>query len=289
MKSNLILPFLLAFTILFGACKKNTETRTSILDENNTPNCTKLKQIIEAQNINNIVLTRPFGKSYDTTYYNLSEVTDLYGERLFTMGNEKFQCQDIDSMVSIIADTLKIQYQQSGYDNSGPFTQEFVTNYWESGNGFLLHKKLPSFEGYAYKEGFHRLDSIVENSEKTFIHFGWLNCKGCMEEQIEIMKLIPEMPNVKFVNVTIDQADKLDKYLVDKGNHFEIKYPFNRISNQINKPLLYDTQQNVFDFFHLKGLFPVNFLVNKEGIVEIIGSLEEIFPDENENVEVIRI
>ena len=270
------------------SCKQNHH-QLSIANQNGTNNCLQLKEIIASHHINKILLTRPFGYHTDTSYFDLDSITHLYGERLFTLDNEKFQCIDIDSIVNINNGTLSINYQVAGYDNSGPFTQDFVSNYWETGNGYLLNKKLPSFKGYAYSGELVDLDSLVSNSKKTLLHFGWLSCKGCMVEQKEITQLIDKNPEITFVNITIDKATKLDLYLIDEGDYFKVKSPYSRLSERMIKPTLLDERDNIFEHFHLNGLFPVNFLVDQSGEVEKIGSLIEIFRSKQDSIEVFQV
>ena len=46
------------------------------------------------------------------------------------------------------------------------------------------------------------------------------------------------------------------------------------------KSVLFDDKKNIFEHFHLDGLFPVNFLVDRSGTVEIIGAIIEMFPED---------
>ena len=46
-----------------------------------------------------------------------------------------------------------------------------------------------------------------------------------MTEQGEIVKLQENHPDIQFVNITIDQAERLNKYLIDRGNSFELETP----------------------------------------------------------------
>lgn len=275
-------------SIALISCNKKKSIKSILNDEN--INCGLiLKDIIEKNGIDEVKVIRPFGNSFDTVSFNLKRIGHLYGERLFTLGNEKFQCKDIDSLVHLNRNILTIKYNMAGYDNSGPFTQEYVSDYWKSGNGYLLNKELPSFQGRSYLGAQIDLDSLISNSEMTLLHFGWLSCKGCMLEQNEIVKLIHRKPEIKFVNMTIDKAERLDKFLIDRGDYFELKAPYNRQSKSMIKPILFDEKEKIFDYFHLRGLFPVNFLVDSSGNVRKIGSLLEIFKTENDSIEVFRV
>ena len=249
----------------------------SITDEDGVNNCLNLKGIVQNHHIESIQITRPLGHTIDTTQYHLADMQHLYGKRLFTLANEKFQCRDIDSIVFIEDKTLRINLVVAGYNLSGPFTQDFVTNYWESDNGYLSNKTLPSFKGQSFGEGMTDLDSLIKESEKSLLHFGWLSCQGCMIEQSEIVRMKSDHPDIQFINITIDQADRLNKYLVDKGDYFVLRPPYNRYSDSMVKPILFDQRKNIFEYFHLDGLFPVNFLVDQSGTVEKVGRLMEIF------------
>jgi thiol-disulfide isomerase/thioredoxin len=281
MKKLQQLIFLSALIIISSSCERKSNV-LSISDKEGINNCLSLEQIIKSQDVNEIVLTRPFGNLLDTTVYRLDTITHLYGQRLFTLGNEMFQCRDIDSLVTIENTTINIKYNKRGTNNFGPFKQEFVSNFWEVGNGHYLNKKLPSFIRKSYSGEIVNLDSLIASSEKTLIHFGWLNCRGCMLEQQEIAKLIDEYPDMNFVNMTINKSETLDKYLVDKGEYFEVLPPYNKLSKTMNKPLFFD--EDMFKLFKLEGLFPVNFLVNKSRVVEEIGHITELFNDGNTEI-----
>lgn len=121
---------MLLLMICILACREG-EITLSLIDEEGTKNCLQLKSIIEKNNIQQIAIIRPLGYSYDTTYYDLGEIIDLYGERLFTLGNEKFKCRHIDSIVTVSDQLATVIYNQAGYDNTGPFDQEYVSNYWK--------------------------------------------------------------------------------------------------------------------------------------------------------------
>lgn len=276
---------LLFLSTVFLACS-DQKINISIAHPNESNNCLLLKEIVEQNNIATVEIRRPFGFSKDTSTYNLKELSDLYGERLFTLGLEQFVCRDIDSIVYIQDNTLILNYNQSGRNTNGPFTQEYVSSYWEAENGYLLKKKLPKFNGTTYKGNESSLDSIISNSEKTLLHFGFLACQGCMKEQNRMDELIKQNSEVSFVNISIDKKEKLDKYLIDRGDYFETKHPYNNISERIRKPLMYEDQDILLDLFSLNSAFPVNFLVDQSGTVVKIGLLDKIFEDENQEIEI---
>ncbi len=80
----------------------------------------------------------------------------------------------------------------------------------------------------------------------------------------------------------IIKREALDKYLVDKGDYFEVLPPYNKLSKTMNKPVFFD--EDMFKLFRLEGLFPVNFLVNKSGVVKAIGNISELFHDGNTEI-----
>lgn len=266
------------------SCNKDKKSPLSILTEEGVNDCRKIKELIDANQINVIDITRPLGKKYETTIYNLNELDAIFGARLFTLGNEKFECRDINALLQIEENTLKINYTKSGFDNSGPFSKEYVESYWEPGNAYFLNKKIPSIKASTYAGETISLDEIVSQNDSTLLHFGFLACIGCMKEQTEINEMKENGSKVNFISVTTDTKETLDKYLVDKGDYYEVLPPYNKFSKKITKPLIMENKRNISnEFQHFLG-YPINFFVNKKGVVEKTGKLDWIFEKDNVDV-----
>ncbi len=267
---------LLILLVVITSCNGNNPVREiSIINTNGLANGNDLGNLVKINNIEFINMVRPVGLGYDTTIYELARRNCYFGPRIITIGNEWYHTRDLNPKIIINEKNLTIRNNSQAFNYGSGFNQKYVDNYWERDNHVLLKKTIPKVEGKQFNGEEFVLDREDIGDKKILLHFGFLACQGCQSELAELNKLEVKRRDLQIIYITPDSSEKLQRFLKVEEDRYVIQPPYNKFGKSYSKKLILDDGR-IVEKFHIRG-YPMNFLINRNGAIDSVGGLANIF------------